>query len=188
MASWYSALPEPASREEGRDAGPPPRQPRDGDAPGPDHWPRSLPGPSGERGRGPPRLTGQQAREELQRFAQQGPREGPALTPKPVQPGWRELVAAAEAARVSLPPAAALSGREMLTDSFGRHHTYLRISLTERCNLRCVYCMPEEGVDLSPGPDLLTTDEILRLVSCRWWHGTLVSGRRHARARARVRV
>jgi cyclic pyranopterin phosphate synthase len=33
-----------------------------------------------------------------------------------------------------------------LTDSFGRFHNYLRISLTEKCNLRCVYCMPEEGV------------------------------------------
>ena len=37
-----------------------------------------------------------------------------------------------------------------LTDSFGRHHDYLRISLTEKCNLRCQYCMPEEGVPLTP--------------------------------------
>lgn len=44
-------------------------------------------------------------------------------------------------------------------------HTYLRISLTERCNLRCLYCMPEEGVDLTPNEDLMTTDEIMRLVS-----------------------
>jgi sulfatase maturation enzyme AslB (radical SAM superfamily) len=51
-----------------------------------------------------------------------------------------------------------------LTDSFGRFHEYLRISLTERCNLRCQYCMPEEGVDLSPDSNMLTTDEILRLV------------------------
>ena len=43
-------------------------------------------------------------------------------------------------------------------------HTYLRISLTERCNLRCLYCMPEEGVDLTPNEDLMTTDEIMRLV------------------------
>ena len=49
-----------------------------------------------------------------------------------------------------------------------RRHTYLRISLTERCNLRCLYCMPEEGVPLSPNNELLTTQEILRLVnSCR---------------------
>ncbi|XP_017133755.1 molybdenum cofactor biosynthesis protein 1 isoform X1 [Drosophila elegans] len=50
-----------------------------------------------------------------------------------------------------------------LTDSFGRHHTYLRISLTERCNLRCDYCMPAEGVPLQPKTNLLTTEEILRL-------------------------
>jgi uncharacterized radical SAM superfamily Fe-S cluster-containing enzyme len=51
----------------------------------------------------------------------------------------------------------------ILGDNFGRHHDYLRISLTERCNLRCQYCMPEEGVELSPEEDMLTTDEILRL-------------------------
>ncbi|TMW44637.1 hypothetical protein DOY81_010281 [Sarcophaga bullata] len=47
-----------------------------------------------------------------------------------------------------------------LTDSFGRYHTYLRISLTERCNLRCKYCMPADGVPLQPKSNLLTTDEI----------------------------
>eukprot|EP01147_Barroeca_monosierra_P004658 gene4659-8604_t len=50
-----------------------------------------------------------------------------------------------------------------LVDTFGRKHTYLRISLTERCNLRCQYCMPEEGVLLSPKEDLLTFDELVRL-------------------------
>ncbi|ESO93573.1 hypothetical protein LOTGIDRAFT_215958 [Lottia gigantea] len=52
---------------------------------------------------------------------------------------------------------------DFLTDSFQRQHTYLRISLTERCNLRCQYCMPENGVDLSPKTDLLSTKEILNL-------------------------
>ncbi|KAI8089737.1 uncharacterized protein BX664DRAFT_262972, partial [Halteromyces radiatus] len=52
---------------------------------------------------------------------------------------------------------------EYLVDSFDRQHTYLRISLTERCNLRCTYCMPEEGVPLTPSQQLLTTDEILKL-------------------------
>ncbi|KAF8971734.1 hypothetical protein BDZ97DRAFT_1901443 [Flammula alnicola] len=52
-----------------------------------------------------------------------------------------------------------------LTDSFHRRHNYLRISLTERCNLRCFYCMPSEGVDLSPDGKLLTNDEILRLAT-----------------------
>lgn len=46
-----------------------------------------------------------------------------------------------------------------------RQHTYLRISLTEKCNLRCMYCMPEEGTDLTPKDALLTTSEILRLVT-----------------------
>ncbi|XP_064394576.1 molybdenum cofactor biosynthesis protein 1-like isoform X2 [Halichondria panicea] len=51
-------------------------------------------------------------------------------------------------------------GSNILMDSFGRKHNYLRISLTERCNLRCEYCMPEEGVELSPSSDLLSTKEI----------------------------
>lgn len=53
----------------------------------------------------------------------------------------------------------------ILVDNFGRRHTYLRISLTERCNLRCKYCMPAEGVELSPSDTLLSTEEILRLAS-----------------------
>ena len=52
---------------------------------------------------------------------------------------------------------------KILTDSFGRYHDYLRISLTERCNLRCRYCMPEEGVTLSPGTNILTAEEIVYL-------------------------
>lgn len=54
---------------------------------------------------------------------------------------------------------------DFLTDTFNREHDYLRISLTERCNLRCVYCMPEEGVPLSPSRELLTTPEIVMLSS-----------------------
>ncbi|KAI0480703.1 hypothetical protein GGR56DRAFT_627199 [Xylariaceae sp. FL0804] len=54
---------------------------------------------------------------------------------------------------------------DFLTDTFHRQHDYLRISLTERCNLRCVYCMPEEGVPLSPQAELLTTPEIVMLSS-----------------------
>lgn len=53
----------------------------------------------------------------------------------------------------------------MLVDSFGRMHTYLRISLTERCNLRCQYCMPSDGVELTPTPHLLSPNEIVRLAS-----------------------
>lgn len=47
-----------------------------------------------------------------------------------------------------------------LTDTFNRRHTYLRISLTERCNLRCTYCMPAQGIQLSPKEHLMTADEI----------------------------
>lgn len=54
---------------------------------------------------------------------------------------------------------------DMLVDSFGRVHTYLRISLTERCNLRCHYCMPADGVELTPSPQLLTNAEILQLAN-----------------------
>ncbi|KAL5342456.1 hypothetical protein BJX70DRAFT_322355 [Aspergillus crustosus] len=52
-----------------------------------------------------------------------------------------------------------------LTDTFDRQHDYLRISVTERCNLRCLYCMPEEGVPLSPPSHLLTSPEIIYLSS-----------------------
>lgn len=51
----------------------------------------------------------------------------------------------------------------MLVDRFGRPQTYLRISVTDRCNLRCVYCMPEAGLDWKPREDLLTYEEIGRL-------------------------
>jgi len=59
--------------------------------------------------------------------------------------------------------AAAAASSSPLTDSFGRRHTYLRISLTERCNLRCTYCMPADGVPLQAPERLLQSDEILRL-------------------------
>ena len=52
----------------------------------------------------------------------------------------------------------------MLADSFGRVATDMRVSLTDRCNLRCAYCMPAEGLDWLPKPELLTDDEVVRLV------------------------
>ncbi|MET9498999.1 GTP 3',8-cyclase MoaA [Streptomyces sp. NPDC006552] len=52
----------------------------------------------------------------------------------------------------------------MLIDTYGRVATDLRVSLTDRCNLRCTYCMPEEGLQWLAKPDLLTDDEIVRLV------------------------
>ena len=53
--------------------------------------------------------------------------------------------------------------RNILRDSFGREHTYLRISLTERCNLRCTYCMPEDGIPLSPKSHIMTYEEIFTI-------------------------
>jgi cyclic pyranopterin phosphate synthase len=52
----------------------------------------------------------------------------------------------------------------VLNDSFGRIATDLRVSLTDRCNLRCSYCMPPEGLDWLPKPELLTDDELARLL------------------------
>lgn len=52
----------------------------------------------------------------------------------------------------------------MLTDSYGRVATDLRVSLTDRCNLRCAYCMPPEGLDWLPAPEVLTGDEVARLI------------------------
>ncbi len=48
-----------------------------------------------------------------------------------------------------------------IIDTFGRPHTYLRISLTDRCNLRCFYCMPEEGIKLMEKPNVMTLEEII---------------------------
>ncbi len=54
--------------------------------------------------------------------------------------------------------------RAPLVDRFGRTHTYMRISVTDRCNYRCVYCMPPEGMTWLPRADLLTYEEVGRLV------------------------
>ncbi len=51
-----------------------------------------------------------------------------------------------------------------LVDTFGRVATDLRVSLTDRCNLRCTYCMPAEGLDWLPGDELLSRDELTRLL------------------------
>jgi len=54
--------------------------------------------------------------------------------------------------------------RGALVDTFGRVATDLRVSVTDRCNLRCSYCMPAEGLDWLPKPQLLTFEELTRLV------------------------
>ncbi|MDO5728563.1 MAG: GTP 3',8-cyclase MoaA [Actinomycetaceae bacterium] len=55
-------------------------------------------------------------------------------------------------------------GRSLLTDTYGRTARDLRVSLTDRCNLRCTYCMPEEGVEWTPTDQTLTVDEFNRLI------------------------
>ena len=52
----------------------------------------------------------------------------------------------------------------MLIDRFNRKINYLRISVTDRCNLRCLYCMPEEGIELFPSNKILSFEEILFFV------------------------
>ena len=52
-----------------------------------------------------------------------------------------------------------------LVDTFGRVASDLRVSLTDRCNLRCTYCMPAEGLPWLPKPELLTDDELVRLIT-----------------------
>jgi cyclic pyranopterin phosphate synthase len=61
--------------------------------------------------------------------------------------------------------------KNILQDTHGRDHAYLRISLIERCNLRCTYCMPEEGVQLSPKSHLMTYEEIYEIAKTFVKHG-----------------
>ncbi|KQO25000.1 cyclic pyranopterin phosphate synthase MoaA [Flavobacterium sp. Leaf82] len=56
-----------------------------------------------------------------------------------------------------------IPSKTILTDDFGRKHNYLRISLLEKCNLRCTYCMPADGIELSPKASLMTADEIFSI-------------------------
>ena len=50
-----------------------------------------------------------------------------------------------------------------MLDKLNRNIDYLRISVIDRCNLRCVYCMPEEGIESIPHKEILSYDEILRI-------------------------
>ena len=61
-------------------------------------------------------------------------------------------------------PAAGMPADGPLLDTYGRAATDLRVSLTDRCNLRCTYCMPAEGLDWMPGEQLLTATELARLL------------------------
>ena len=82
-------------------------------------------------------------------------------------PGWRTLDA--------MPPAA-----NPLVDPFGRRVEDLRLSVTDRCNFRCTYCMPAEGLDWLPRSDLLTYEELARIAQIcveRWgFSGIRITG------------
>ena len=57
-----------------------------------------------------------------------------------------------------------------MKDQYGRTIDYIRISVTDRCNLRCVYCMPEEGVEQVAHEEILTYQEIVRIAGlCAGW-------------------
>lgn len=54
--------------------------------------------------------------------------------------------------------------QQQLTDSFGRQIRYVRLAVTDRCNLRCQYCMPAHGIEIAPRSDLLTFKEMYRII------------------------
>jgi cyclic pyranopterin phosphate synthase len=68
--------------------------------------------------------------------------------------------------RLNVAPAPYAEGMTAaLVDTFGRVATDLRVSLTDKCNLRCTYCMPAEGLPWLPAPELLSDDELVRLIT-----------------------
>ena len=69
-----------------------------------------------------------------------------------------------------------------LTDGFGRTHRSLRLSVTDRCNLRCRYCMPAEGMKWLPREELLSDDELIRMVRLFAAHGDQRDPRHRRRA------
>src|SRR5262245_29115254 len=58
-----------------------------------------------------------------------------------------------------------MTGGPGLLDRYGRRAVDLRVSLTDRCNLRCTYCMPPEGLPWLPSAEILTDDELIRLIA-----------------------
>ena len=74
------------------------------------------------------------------------------------------MVTLAEPTPIRLFPPRSATERPGAWDAFGRQMTYLRISLTDRCNFRCVYCMPALGMKFQPRAELLSDEELLRAV------------------------
>ena len=79
------------------------------------------------------------------------------------------------------------SAKSSINDQFGRTFNYLRIAVNEHCNLRCIYCMPEEGIHFRTEERLLKTEEICRIIEIMsgmggiqntiYWRGTPVAKR-----------
>ncbi len=68
-------------------------------------------------------------------------------------------------------PSPTVRGDQLLVDTYGRRHRDLRISLTDKCNLRCTYCMPEEGMEWLAKTQQLTVDELVRIARVATEHG-----------------
>ena len=79
--------------------------------------------------------------------------------------GRRPVEAGGGPTRAVPVPVAPMPTAGPLVDTFGRRHDDLRLSVTDRCNLRCVYCMPEEGMTFVPRREILTFEEIARLAA-----------------------
>ncbi len=76
-----------------------------------------------------------------------------------------ESRAASGRGRYSRLVSASVAAARALGDAYGRVATDLRVSLTDRCNLRCTYCMPPEGLDWLPTEQVLTDDELIRVIT-----------------------
>ena len=87
-----------------------------------------------------------------------GDERGPAPMPVPVTVGPRRADQPRAHSGDDVMPA-----RGPLVDRFGRVHRDLRLSITDRCNLRCTYCMPDEGMTFLPRDETLTLDELTRV-------------------------
>lgn len=75
----------------------------------------------------------------------------------------RSLLDVARSSKKSQIQLRRIGTKSPLVDSFGRQHTYLRLSLTEKCNLRCKYCMPASGIELTKRDLCLSLEELKRL-------------------------
>src|SRR5688572_1890671 len=85
----------------------------------------------------------------------------PRFSVRPSLPGFAKRRRHVRAKTVNV---RTMTGDRGLLDTYGRRATDLRVSLTDRCNLRCTYCMPPEGLPWLPKVEVLTDEEIVRLV------------------------